>query len=378
MAQNIIQFVFCLQLLPLSCFLLPGIAAYLTYTLVHATFTIVPDFALKSVHFLQQPWGTSIRRTHRRSTRFRVSQSTRTRVGTSKRILTSRGLLRRRLQRKHKRLVLRKLRQTIQFLHCHPINHPATPTYRMRPYACPNPGVLLSYQDDAEASPCSPIAAQDPRINKSSLSPRRHIKCGVQQQRDYLQFCQEATTKMAPLQACYTFQATKVAQHPFLKPTRFDYESYPIGIDNHASRCISNCIDDFVSTIKPSKRQLIGISGSLDIKGTGTVKWVIEDDDGVRHHIHIPNTLYVPEAPMRLLSPQHWSQTANDNNPSPNGTWCTTYHDSLVLHWDQNKYHPTIRLNSERNTAVINTAPSTKQFLTFSALHLMPNTDLIL
>ena len=56
-AQNIIQFVFCLQLLPLSCFLLPVIAAYLTYILVYATFTIATDFTLKSVHFFQQPWG---------------------------------------------------------------------------------------------------------------------------------------------------------------------------------------------------------------------------------------------------------------------------------------------------------------------------------
>ena len=378
MAQNIFQFVFCLQLLPLSCFLLPVIAAYATYILVPATFTIVPVITSNFVHVIHRTWRTPIRQSHRRSTRFRGSMSIRTQVGTPKRILTSRGLLRRRLQRKQKRLVLRNLRQTNQFLHCHPINHPATPTYRLRPDACPTPGVLLSYQDDAEALPCSPIAAQDPRIVKSSLSPRRHIKCGVQQQRDYLQFSQEATTKRALQQACYTFQATKVAHHPYLKPTRFDYESYPIGIDNHASRCISNCIDDFASTIKPSKRQLIGISGSLDIKGTGTVKWVIEDDDGVRHHIHIPNTLYVPDAPMRLLSPQHWSQTANDNSPSPNGTWCATYHDSLVLHWNQNKYHRTIMLNPERNTAVINTAPSIKQFMTFSALHSMPDTDLVL
>jgi hypothetical protein len=211
MAQNIIQFVFCLQLLPLSCLLLPFIAAYVTYT-------VVTVFTSKFAHVIHRTWVTSIRQSHRRSTRFRASKTTRTRFGTTKRILTSRGLLRRRLQRKHKRLVLKRLKQSIHFLRCHP-------TYHLRPYACPTPGVLLPYQDDAEASPCSPIAAQDPSINKFSLSPRRHTKCGVQQQREYSQFSQEATTKMALQQACSAFQATKVAHHPYLKPTRFDYES---------------------------------------------------------------------------------------------------------------------------------------------------------
>jgi hypothetical protein len=122
---------------------------------------------------------------------------------------------------------------------------------------------------------------------------------------------QEATFSEDLPQACFAYQA-KIANRPLNTPIRFDYESFLIGIDNHASRCISNCIDDFQSAIKPTNKQLAGISGSLTIKGTGTVKWIIEDDDGICHSINIPNTLFVPEAPMRLLSPQLWSQTASD------------------------------------------------------------------
>ena len=77
----------------------------------------------------------------------------------------------------------------------------------------------------------------------------------------------------------------------------------------------------------------------------------------------IPNTLYVPEAPLRLLSPQHWSQEAHDNN----GTWCATFHDSLVLYWKQNKYRRTVMLDPTINTAVINSAPSIRQFKAFTA-----------
>jgi hypothetical protein len=231
-------------------------------------------------------------------------------------------------------------------------------------YACPFLGRVLSpNQVDAEASPCSPVAAQDPSIeDKSSLSLRRFIKCRLKQPQGQVQFIQEALIKKALPQAYYCFKGTSSSQ-PLNKPVKFDFESFAIGIDNHASRCVSNNADDFVSAIRPSNKTLAGISGSLTIRGTGTVKWVIEDDYGRRHSLVIPNTLYVPHAPMRLLSPQHWSQEAKDND----GTWCATFHNSLVLYWEQNQFQRTIKLDPNLNTAIIHSAPSYKQFRAFSA-----------
>ncbi len=48
-----------------------------------------------------------------------------------------------------------------------------------------------------------------------------------------------------------------------------------------------------------------GIKSGLDIKGMGTFKFKIKDDNGMTHEIKIPNSLYVPELKRCLLSPQH-------------------------------------------------------------------------
>jgi hypothetical protein len=51
-----------------------------------------------------------------------------------------------------------------------------------------------------------------------------------------------------------------------------------------------------------------GIKGGLEIKGQGTLVLDMNDDNGKPHHIHIPNSLYLPDLRMCLLSPQHWAQ----------------------------------------------------------------------
>ncbi len=63
-----------------------------------------------------------------------------------------------------------------------------------------------------------------------------------------------------------------------------------------------------------------GIKSGLDIKGTGTFKFKIKDDNGMTHEIKITNSLYVPELKRCLLSPQHWVLEAKDNYPMPKGT----------------------------------------------------------
>ena len=74
------------------------------------------------------------------------------------------------------------------------------------------------------------------------------------------------------------------------------------------------------------------------------------------HTFIIPGTIYAPQAPHRLLSPQHWSQAANDNHPTTNGTWCATYSDHIILHWYQCNYKRTIPLDRSTNTATLYTA----------------------
>ncbi|KAI2489524.1 hypothetical protein MHU86_25055 [Fragilaria crotonensis] len=127
----------------------------------------------------------------------------------------------------------------------------------------------------------------------------------------------------------------------------FDTDSKAIRIDNCASYCISNDKKDFITPLKRVNKKLKGLGGTLTEIYSGTIKWSIEDDTGVPHDIVIPHGLYVKDSPSKLLSPQHWAQTAQDFKPLPRGTWCATYHDSIQLHWAQRQHTKTVRLNQE-------------------------------
>ena len=152
------------------------------------------------------------------------------------------------------------------------------------------------------------------------------------------------------------------------KHCRFDTDSFKIGVDNHASRCMTNDIRHF-ERFKPLKTNAIvgGIQGGLAIRGEGTFVFNIEDDEGKTHTIRIPNSLYVPELPMSLLSPQHWAQEANDNTPIQHGTRMENFADGCKLIWNQLDFAKTIPFEVATNTPVFRTAPSTCSYCAFAA-----------
>jgi hypothetical protein len=99
------------------------------------------------------------------------------------------------------------------------------------------------------------------------------------------------------------------------KPIRFDSDSFPVGVDCHASYCMVNSkhlLEDLKLTPQ-DKRRVDGINDGLAIAVEGTFRFTITDDDGKHHTIQIPNSLYLPGLKSCLLSPQHWAQAAGDN-----------------------------------------------------------------
>ena len=117
---------------------------------------------------------------------------------------------------------------------------------------------------------------------------------------------------------------------------RFDTDSGSIGIDNRCSACISHLIEDFEpGLLKPCNRVVKGFGGSrtTNIK-TGTIVWSWEDDAGVVTKFRIPNSYYVPEGKVRLLSPQHWAQTQATSRHKRANYSERTDGNSCVLRWD--------------------------------------------
>jgi hypothetical protein len=75
----------------------------------------------------------------------------------------------------------------------------------------------------------------------------------------------------------------------------FDTDAKAIRIDNCASSCISNDKRDFITPLKKVNKKFKGLGGTLSEIYSGTIKWSIEDDDGVPHDLVIPNGLYNKE-----------------------------------------------------------------------------------
>ncbi len=75
----------------------------------------------------------------------------------------------------------------------------------------------------------------------------------------------------------------------------FNSDSYPIGIDTHALRCMVNAPHLFKDLKLGDVGEVKGIKSGLDIKGTVTFKFKINDDNSMMRKIKILNSLYVPE-----------------------------------------------------------------------------------
>jgi hypothetical protein len=148
-------------------------------------------------------------------------------------------------------------------------------------------------------------------------------------------------------------------------PLLFDSDSFPIGVDNHASRCMADTHHLFEDLIlAPEHKKVDGIGEGLEIKGTGTLVLCIQDDSGKTHTICIPNSLYLPELRQCLLSPQHWAQEAKAMG-NKGKTWMENYWDKCILCWKGGKFHKTIPFNESTNTPIFYSAPSSKGYRAF-------------
>lgn len=147
----------------------------------------------------------------------------------------------------------------------------------------------------------------------------------------------------------------------------FDSDSIPIRFDCHASRSMGFAADQFVGPVTPMRGKVKGI-GKTEITGVGTLQVSWEDDMGRSHTHLIKNSLLVPALKEIVVSPQHWAQSAQDNQPNPRGTWCATYEDCIEVFWDQRQFKRTIFLQKEgSNVPVIYSTPGNFKFNSFCA-----------
>jgi hypothetical protein len=153
-------------------------------------------------------------------------------------------------------------------------------------------------------------------------------------------------------------------------PHIFNTDSALIGIDNRASACMSDNIHDFSGPLQPTNRVIRGFAGTKTTNvQIGTISWRIEDDNGkVTTHI-IPNSYYVPDGKVRLLSPQHWAKMLPPHRRPLKGTAPEmTYHDRVELRWDGDTSTKTVLLDTHTNVATFTLAPDYTDYKSFCAL----------
>ena len=142
---------------------------------------------------------------------------------------------------------------------------------------------------------------------------------------------------------------------------RFDSDSFSIGINNHASRCLSNALHLFENLqLTNDAGEVNGIGEGLAIKGKGTFVFSLEDDNGKIHTIKIPNSLYLPGLKQCLLSPQHWAQEAGEGQ-----TWMVNFERECVLNWHGGG-KKTVLFDPTTNTPIFTTAPSSRAYCAFA------------
>jgi hypothetical protein len=151
------------------------------------------------------------------------------------------------------------------------------------------------------------------------------------------------------------------------RSAHFDTDSSLIGVDNRCSGCISHIKEDFIGALKPSHRVVKGFGGSRTTNvHTGTLRWSWEDDSGRKFTFDIPDSYYIPEGKVRLLSPQHWAQSQSSKNrtrKSPCGE--RTDANECVLYWNHGHSTLHIPLGKRDNVATFSLAQGYSQFAAF-------------
>jgi len=160
-----------------------------------------------------------------------------------------------------------------------------------------------------------------------------------------------------------------------------DTDSIPILVDNGSSASIWRDRNAFINYQPLQTKAADAITGDGGITGLGgtklrplgkgTVQFEIEDNQGEKYSVQVEDTLYLPDNPINLFSPQQWCRQRellyNDQL-----VHCDTKGTHLLMEWTdettkrtRTKYIPM----SGANVGVMYTNPGYKTFRSFAAKH---------
>jgi hypothetical protein len=131
---------------------------------------------------------------------------------------------------------------------------------------------------------------------------------------------------------------------------QFDLTSIQFVNDTGSSDHLCKDKNLYIGDIIPLQHvKLQGVGGLTEAKGYGTIRFSLFDGDGVKHAFTIHNVLYVPAAPMNLLSPQKWIAGLTESERRSRGTMSITFDDVIILIWGGQRFMKTMHHRPDMN-----------------------------
>jgi hypothetical protein len=124
---------------------------------------------------------------------------------------------------------------------------------------------------------------------------------------------------------------------------------------------MTNSEEDFIKIPKTVEIKIKVIKGYLKTLKIGTVRCLIQDDDGRAHQFDIPGTYLVHNLPICLLSSQHVTKKMMTNSKDPEIMKCSIYANKVLLTCYSGKYERTI-IFSLNNVLILWSGPGFKNY----------------
>ena len=133
-------------------------------------------------------------------------------------------------------------------------------------------------------------------------------------------------------------------------------QPFRLRVDNHSPYCNSNKRTEFLKGMVPFDAKVSGIGGSVTVRHKGTVQWVWDDNLVQTTVYDIPDTLFMPDSPARILSPHHWAQ-GRASRDKDDSSHCITDPHSIRLVWAHGEHSKTVAMDPDTNVAILRASP---------------------
>ena len=223
-----------------------------------------------------------------------------------------------------------------------------------------------------------PKSGRKSRLMAAALTLMKVKQAGALHHPDVLQLTQIIAPPPPPTLTqeyvdCFSMviNATEAEDHPDKQQppacSLWDSDSKAIGVDSRCSACLTDDINDVVpGTLQLTNKKVKVYGGIFHGKVYScTLQWTILDRHGRTHTFTLPNSYYIPEGGIKLLSPQHWAQQLMKQRKRTAATAprVTTTANRMTMQWDNTTIE--LDLDKQSNVANLPQAPGYSRFKLF-------------